>query len=220
MATSILAFDLIPYLKGRDVSYYLSCVLQQAPSSLWASVFSSSGWGIWAVLSSVLVFSYSGSKAEPLWEVGELSKTQGKAARPAGVRDYWLAFHPQGPCPGSRMLRDSLKEEMATHYSILAWKFLWTEEPGRLQSMESQRVRHNWACVHWWIQGGKWTLGRDNAYTKALGQEEPCECLGTERRLARIEGAGAGASRLGCPGRSFPNHVGHCWPSQGFCFLS
>ena len=33
--------------------------------------------------------------------------------------------------------------EMATHSSILAWKIPWTEEPGRLQSMGLQRVRHN-----------------------------------------------------------------------------
>ena len=38
---------------------------------------------------------------------------------------------------------DSLEKEMATYSSILAWKILWTEEPGRLQSMGSQRVRHN-----------------------------------------------------------------------------
>ena len=37
---------------------------------------------------------------------------------------------------------DSLEKEMATHSSILAWKIPWTEEPGRLQSMGSQRVRH------------------------------------------------------------------------------
>ena len=35
---------------------------------------------------------------------------------------------------------DSLEEEMATHASILAWRIPWTEEPGRLQSMGSQRV--------------------------------------------------------------------------------
>ena len=38
---------------------------------------------------------------------------------------------------------DLLKEEMATHSSIFAWKIPWTEEPGGLQSMEPQRVRHN-----------------------------------------------------------------------------
>ena len=35
---------------------------------------------------------------------------------------------------------DLLEKEMATHSSILAWKIPWTEEPGRLRSMESQRV--------------------------------------------------------------------------------
>ena len=38
---------------------------------------------------------------------------------------------------------DPLEKEMATHSSILAWKIPWTEEPGRLQSMGWQRVRHN-----------------------------------------------------------------------------
>ena len=46
--------------------------------------------------------------------------------------------------------------EMATHSSIHAWKIPWTEEPGGLQSMGSQRVRHDWAtsvciwspCMH------------------------------------------------------------------------
>ena len=38
---------------------------------------------------------------------------------------------------------DPLEEEIATHSSILAWEIPWTEEPGGLQSMGSQRVRHN-----------------------------------------------------------------------------
>ena len=37
--------------------------------------------------------------------------------------------------------QDSLEEETATHFSILAWRIPWTEESGGLQSMESQRVR-------------------------------------------------------------------------------
>ena len=40
---------------------------------------------------------------------------------------------------------DPLEEEMATHSSILAWKTLWTEEPGGLQSPELQRVRRDLA---------------------------------------------------------------------------
>ena len=39
---------------------------------------------------------------------------------------------------------DPLEEEMATHFSILAWRIPWTEEPGRYQSMRSQRVGHDW----------------------------------------------------------------------------
>ena len=38
---------------------------------------------------------------------------------------------------------DPLEEGMATHSSILAWNIPWTEEPGRLQSMGSQRFRHD-----------------------------------------------------------------------------
>ena len=37
--------------------------------------------------------------------------------------------------------KDALEEGVATHSSILAWGILWTEEPGGLQSMGSQRVR-------------------------------------------------------------------------------
>ena len=38
---------------------------------------------------------------------------------------------------------DPLEKELATHSSILAWRILWTEEPGRLQSRGSQRVGHD-----------------------------------------------------------------------------
>ena len=48
------------------------------------------------------------------------------------------------------------KHEMAPHSSTLAWKIPWTEEPGRLQSMGSLRVGHDWATslslftfIHW-----------------------------------------------------------------------
>ena len=39
---------------------------------------------------------------------------------------------------------DHLEKDMATHSSILAWRISWTEKPGVVQSMGSQRVRHNW----------------------------------------------------------------------------
>ena len=37
----------------------------------------------------------------------------------------------------------SLEKEMTTHSSILAWRILWTEKPGSLHSMKSQRVGHD-----------------------------------------------------------------------------
>ena len=46
---------------------------------------------------------------------------------------------------------DPLEEEMAIHSTILAWKILWTEEPGGLPSTEAQRVGRYWsnlACMH------------------------------------------------------------------------
>ena len=45
-----------------------------------------------------------------------------------------------GSIPGSE---DTLEEGMTTHSSILAWRIPWTEEPGGLQSTESQRVRND-----------------------------------------------------------------------------
>ena len=52
--------------------------------------------------------------------------------------------------------RDSTEKTMATHSSSLAWKIPWTEEPGRLQSVGSLRVGHDWATslslftfMHW-----------------------------------------------------------------------
>ena len=42
-------------------------------------------------------------------------------------------------------MKDNIYMEMATHSSILAWEISWSEEPGGLQSMASQRDRHNLA---------------------------------------------------------------------------
>ena len=53
---------------------------------------------------------------------------------------------------------NELEKEMAIRSSTIAWKILWTEEPGRLQSMGSQRVRHDWATslhftsLHTWMK--------------------------------------------------------------------
>ena len=64
--------------------------------------------------------------------------------------------------------KDSLEKEMATHSIILAWRIPWTEESGGLQSMGSQRVRHNWATslslsrLQWALPGG--SAGKESAY--------------------------------------------------------
>ena len=47
---------------------------------------------------------------------------------------------------------DPMEEGMATSSSILAWRIPRTEEPGRLQSVGSQRVRHDWATEHTHVQ--------------------------------------------------------------------
>ena len=62
---------------------------------------------------------------------------------------WWAAVH--GVAKSQTQLNDftfifhfpALEKEMATHSSVLAWKILWTEEPGGLQSMGLPRVRHN-----------------------------------------------------------------------------
>ena len=47
---------------------------------------------------------------------------------------------------------DPEEKEMANHSSIPAWRIPWTEEPSILQSMGSQRIRHDWATKTLWYQ--------------------------------------------------------------------
>ena len=56
------------------------------------------------------------------------------------VKNLTASAGDSGSIPGSGR---SLEEEMATYSSILAWKIPWTEEPGGLQSIGLQRVRHD-----------------------------------------------------------------------------
>ena len=53
---------------------------------------------------------------------------------PLAIQETWVQSLDQ---------EDPLEKGMATHTSILAWRIPWAEKPGRLQSMGSQRVRHN-----------------------------------------------------------------------------
>ena len=61
-------------------------------------------------------------------------------------KKWWLGYLKQ--------LTRYIEKAMAPHFSTLAWKIPWMEEPGRLQSVESLRVGHNWATslftfMHW-----------------------------------------------------------------------
>ena len=60
---------------------------------------------------------------------------------PANAGDTGVWVQSLGP-------KDSLETEIPTHSSILARRILWTKEPGGLQSMGLQRVRHDWATKH------------------------------------------------------------------------
>ena len=60
------------------------------------------------------------------------------------VRRDLATEHTNTGDPGSiPCVEDPLKKETATYFSILAWRVPWTEEPGRLQFMGQQRVRHD-----------------------------------------------------------------------------
>src|SRR5574340_240593 len=60
------------------------------------------------------------------------------------MRETWV---------GSLGWEDPLEEGMATHSSILAWRIPWTEEPGGLQSMGSQRVGEDFGDYFYWLVG-------------------------------------------------------------------
>ena len=65
--------------------------------------------------------------------------------------------------------KNSLEKEMATLSSILAWRIPWTEEPGGLQSMGLQRVRHDWATQ----EAKCWIIGRGENLVRKSGKGFP-----------------------------------------------
>ena len=73
-----------------------------------------------------------------------------------GLEDLSLEGPHVSEQANSRGVEETLEKAMAPHSSTLAWKILWTEEPGRLQSMGSLRVRQDWVTslslftfMHW-----------------------------------------------------------------------
>ena len=97
---------------------------------LWADLLPNSGWGKkelshpWPVL--LWNFLIRKSTFPPLGEIWEEKRKEVKKLL------YWMS------------LSKTSEKAMAPHSSILAWKIPRAEEPGRLQSMASQRVGHNW----------------------------------------------------------------------------
>ena len=70
----------------------------------------------------------------------------------------------------------ALEKEMATHSSILAWRILWTEEPGGLLSIGSHRVGHDRsdsACMHACIGEGNGNPLQYSGLERLPGTEEP-----------------------------------------------
>ena len=59
---------------------------------------------------------------------------------------YWLPTYVYGGFQGGSVVKNLNGNPL--HFSILVWRILWTEEPGRLQSMGSQKAGPNWACMH------------------------------------------------------------------------
>ena len=57
-----------------------------------------------------------------------------RVKNPSTMQETWVQYQCQ---------YDPLGKGMATHSSVLAWRIPWTEEPGGLQSMRSQRVGHD-----------------------------------------------------------------------------
>ena len=76
---------------------------------------------------------------------------------------------------------DLLEKVIATHSNILAWRIPWTAEPGKLQSMGWQRVRHHWATnththkhtpIFWQPDANSWLIGKYLDAGKDWGQEK------------------------------------------------
>ena len=104
------------YWRGCLCPIVYSCLLYKNKVSIGALVY------FWAFYLVPLVF--------------RASLVAQRVKRLLAMRETWVRFLGQ---------EDPLEKEIATHSSILAWKIPWMEKPGRLQSMGSQRVGHDWA---------------------------------------------------------------------------
>ena len=115
------------------------------PKTLWSTVkrpfFSSLSFKI-TFLSAVGRFSFAISFSFPFFALEEVMSKE--------LKDCFVAGEKGGDQRGHFFLNQNWggllcrkEKEMAAHSSVLAWRILWTQEPGRLQTMESQRVGHD-----------------------------------------------------------------------------
>ena len=139
---------------------------------------------------------------------------------------------------------DPLEEEMATHSNILAWRIPWTEEPGRLQPMGSQRVRQDWVTNTHKDLHGRVLKGGPTAFPNiwfcffqycylimgfpggldgkesACNAEDPCSIPG----LGRSPGEGNGNLPLySCLENLMKKpwvRKESCWHIPGYCWIS
>ena len=96
------------------------------------------GWNLWEALmcqKPKVSETFCFLQLNKLQVRGESLVVQMVMNLPAMQETWVLSLHQEGPHP--------MEKSMATHSSILAWKILWTEDPGRLQIIGSQRVRHD-----------------------------------------------------------------------------
>ena len=77
---------------------------------------------------------------------------------------------------------DHLEQEMATHSSILAWRIPWTEEPGRLQSMGTQRVGHDGVMNTMATNTNVYIVSKSVPYTQKLLRRQIKMCRGMVNR--------------------------------------
>ena len=142
-------------LRGQRLAVLSSCSMNEclpggAPSKqeVWVSP---GGWwaGIWVLcgIQSTSENAFSGISLDsvgPTWGKGTL------LVFPGDLHDKESACN-----AGDLGWKNPLEKRMATHSGILAWRIPWTEEPGSLQYMDSQRVRHDWVTNTFRFQMGK-----------------------------------------------------------------
>ena len=114
----------VHFLFHRSSYYYKFDVLPVKPQRLYTHIHTHTIFQIVFVIKLLHIYIIVS------WYMGFPGSSDGKES----------ACNARRLIPGSG---DPLEKEMATHSSILTWRITWTEEPGRLQSMELQRVRHD-----------------------------------------------------------------------------